>query len=188
MINRIKGALFLDVGTFEEIEHDESATGQAALVAIIASILAALGISFGSTMLQTPGVAQSGSPLSNFLIVAVWAVVAWLLWSAVTYFIGTKVFDGDATYGEMLRVTGFGFAPAAFMIFSAIPCIGFAISLLVMVWSLGAVFIAARSGLDLSFGKTLVTVLIGWIVYAIGMGIIFSLILGVTGQLQSLTG
>ncbi len=187
MINRIKGALLLDVDTFEEIEHDESATGQAAIVVIIASILAAMGISFGPVIFQTaaPG---SGSAIVNFLIIAVWAIVAWLIWAAMTYFVGTRIFHGDATYGEMLRVTGFSLAPAAFLILSSIPCIGFAIALIVFVWSLGAVFIAVRSGLDLDFGKTLITVIVGWILYAIGMGIIFSLVLGVSSQIQSILG
>ncbi|MDX1414187.1 MAG: YIP1 family protein [Candidatus Promineifilaceae bacterium] len=187
MINRIKGALLLDEVVFEEIEHDDSATGQAAVVVIIAAVLGALGVGFGSNLLQT-AMPSSGSAIVNFIIIVVWAIVAWLVWSGVTYFIGTRLFHGEATYGEMLRVTGFGFAPIAFMILSAIPCIGFAISLLVMVWSLGAVFIAVRSGLDLSFGNALVTVLIGWVVYAIGMGIILSLVFGVSNQILSITG
>lgn len=187
MIDRIKGALLLDEETFEEIEHDESANGQAAVVVVASAILAAAGVSIGSNLLQT-SLPESASVIVNFLIVAVWAIVGWLIWSAVTYIIGTKIFDGEATYGEMLRVTGFGFAPAAFMILSAIPCIGFAISLLVMVWSLGAVFVAVRSGLDLGFGKTLITVIAGWIVYSIGIGIIFSLVFGVSSQLQLLSG
>ena len=97
------------------------------------------------------------------------------MWSAVTYFIGTKIFHGQATYGEMLRVTGFAFAPMAFLILSAIPCIGLAISLVASVWALGAVFIGVREGLDLDFGRTLITVIVGWFVYAIGMGILFTL-------------
>ena len=178
MINRIKGVLYLDEDTFEEIEHDENATGQAALVVIVASLLGALGISFGPAVLQAvkPG---TGSAIVNFFVIVIWSVVAWLLWAAVTYIIGTKIFHGDATYGEMLRVTGFAFAPLALMIFSAIPCIGLAIALVVIVWSFGAVFIAVRSGLDLDFARTLATVFIGWFLYAIGMGIIFSFFIGV---------
>ncbi len=187
MINRIKGVLSLDIYTFEEIEHDENATGQAALVAIVASLLAALGISFGPALIQTQTASSnSGSPVVNFLIITVWAIVAWLIWAGVTYFVGTKIFHGEATYGEMLRVTGYSFAPMAFLIFSAIPCVGLAIALLVFVWSLGAVFMAVRAGLDLDFGRTLVTVIIGWVLYAIGMGIIFSLVLGVASQIPSL--
>jgi hypothetical protein len=111
-----------------------------------------------------------------FLGIAIWSIVAWLVWAAVTYIIGAKIFPGEATYGEMLRVTGFAYAPVAFMILGVIPCIGFAISLLVMVWSLAAVFVGVREGLDLGFGRTLVTVIIGWFVYGIGMGILGSIL------------
>ncbi|MHC4373912.1 MAG: YIP1 family protein [Planctomycetota bacterium] len=174
MVSRIKGILLLDQDTFREVEHDEKATGQAALIVIVASILSALGVSFGPVIFQ-PGVGTAVSPLFKFLGIAFWAVVAWFVWSAVTYFIGTRIFHGEATYGEMLRVTGFAFAPMAFMILSAIPCIGLAIALVVSVWALGAVLMGVREGLDLDFGRTLVTVIVGWFLYAIGMGILCSI-------------
>ena len=43
MINRIKGVLLLDPAAFKEVEHDEKATGQAALIVVVVSILAAIG-------------------------------------------------------------------------------------------------------------------------------------------------
>ena len=173
MINRIKGVLLLDSAVFEEVEHDEKATGQAALIVIVASILAAVGASSGPFI--TRGI---NSGLVVFLGIVFWSILAWLVWAAATYFIGAKIFHGKATYGEMLRVTGFAYAPLAFMVLGAIPCVGFAISLVVSVWALAAVFVGVREGLDLDFGRTLVTVIVGWFIYAIGMGIlvfIFSL-------------
>lgn len=181
MINRIKGVLLLESETFDEIEHDSGATGQAALVVIISSILAAIGAASGPLVAtlqlqQSPFSLGSGSPLLVFLGIAIWSVLAWLVWAAATYIIGAKIFPGEATYGEMLRVTGFAFAPVAFMILGVIPCIGFALSLLVMVWSLAAIFVGVREGLDLGFGRTLVTVIIGWFIYGIGMGILGSIL------------
>ena len=66
MINRIKGVLFLDSEAFKEVEHDEKATGQAALIVIVASILAALGVGFGPVIFN-PGVAPTVSPILKFL-------------------------------------------------------------------------------------------------------------------------
>ena len=43
MINRIVGVLKLDVPTYEEIEHDEGATQQAAIIVLIVAIIAAVG-------------------------------------------------------------------------------------------------------------------------------------------------
>jgi hypothetical protein len=179
MINRIKGVLFLDSAAFKEVEHDEKATGQAALIVVAASILAAIGASsgpfFSSLALgNNPWIVDfgSGSALIIFLGVIFWSILAWLIWAAATYFMGSKIYHGKATYGEMLRVTGFAYAPLAFMILGAIPCIGFAISLVVSVWALAAVFVGVREGLDLNFSRTLVTVIVGWFIYSIGMGIL----------------
>ena len=179
MINRIKGILFLDAAVFEEVEHDEKATGQAAIIVVVSSILAAIGASSGPfftsmALGHKPWIFSfgSGSVLTIFLWIVFWSILAWLVWAAATYFIGTKIFHGKATYGEMLRVTGFAYAPLAFLILGAIPCVGFAISMVVSVWALAAVFIGVREGLDLNFGRTLVTVIVGWVIYLIGMGIL----------------
>lgn len=174
MINRIKGVLFLDSDAFKEVEHDEKATGQAALIVIVASILAALGVGFGH-IIFSPGAALTVSPIVKFLGVAFWGLVAWLVWSTVTYFVGTKIFHGQATFGGMLRVVGFAYAPLAFLLLSLIPVIGLFIAFLASAWAFAAVFIAVREGLDLDFGPTLATVFVGWFIYAIGMGILFSL-------------
>jgi hypothetical protein len=177
MVNRIKGVLLLESATFSEVEHDTGATGQAALIVIVSSILAAIGAASGPflgmlALGQSPWSLGEGSPLLILLGITFWSIIAWLVWAAATYIVGAKIFPGDATYGEMLRVTGFAYAPLAFMVLGAIPCIGFAISLIVTVWALAAVFVGVREGLDLGFGRTLVTVIVGWLIYGIGLGIL----------------
>jgi hypothetical protein len=63
--------------------------------------------------------------------------------------------------GEMLRVIGFSFAPQVISIIPFIgPCIG-------LIWTLLAGFVAVRQGLDLTTGKAIATILIGFIVYVI---------------------
>jgi hypothetical protein len=179
MISRIKGILLLDGAVFREVEHDSRANGQAALVVIVSSFLAAIGASFdplvgalasgGSPWDLNPG---SGSALLVFAGITIWSIVAWFVWSAATYLVGAKIFSGKATFGQMLRLIGFAYAPLAFLILSLIPCIGFAISLVVTVWSLAAVFVAVQEGLELSFGATLATVLAGWLLFSTGMVIL----------------
>lgn len=181
MIDRIRGALLLDQATFSEVENDAGANGQAAFIVIIASIMAAIGSAsdpFTASIAagRNPFSFGQGSALLAFVGIALWSIVAWLVWAAVTYFVGTKIFHGDATYGEMMRVTGFAYAPVAFMILGVIPCIGFALSLIVLVWALAAVIVGVREGLDLDFGRTLVTVILGWLVFGIGMGLIGALL------------
>lgn len=181
MLNRIIGVLKLDVNTFEEIEHDESATGQAAIIVAVVAILSAIGGFFGARsgnavfqQLQQrlgdfagdvpapaiPTISPVGAAINAFIA----AFIAWLVWSFLTYLIGTNLFKGRATVGEMLRVLGFAQAPQLLRLFSFIPCLGAIISLVAVIWSLIAGFIAIRQGLDLDNGKTAVTIIVSWLV------------------------
>ena len=77
----------------------------------------------------------------------------------MTWFVGTRLFKGQADLGEMLRVIGFAYLP---MLLSIIPCIGGVIGIL---WTLTAGFIAIRQGLDLDNMKAFLTVLVGAVFY-----------------------
>lgn len=157
MFQRIIGVLMLNVNTFEEIEHDQSATGQAAIVVAIVAVLSGIGSGLGASFNPEAG----GGFLSNFIASFVVTFIGWVLWSAVTYLVGTSLFQGQADMGEMLRVIGFAFAP---QVLAIIPCIGWLVGL---IWSLLAGFVAVRQGLDLTTGKALATILIGFVVYAV---------------------
>lgn len=163
--NRILGVLSVDPSVFEEVEHDHSLTGQAALVVAVSSVLSAIGGGFLSSNVTT-----------GFISMLVWGFVSWVLFAAITYFIGTKLYHGDATMGQMLRVIGFAYAPAAFYILSLIPLVGLMIYMLVTAWLYYTIFIAVRAGLDLENGQVFWTVLAGYIVYLIGLGVVLSFI------------
>lgn len=117
-----------------------------------------------------------------FLAALFSAFIGWLVWSAVTYFVGTTLFKGEATLGEMLRVIGFAQAPLILNILSFIPCVGPVISLLAWLFSLYTGFLAIQEGLDLDTGKTLATVAIGWVVAFI-INLVIRMIFGGLGVL-----
>lgn len=150
MLDRIIGVLKLDVNTYEEIEADEGATGQAAIVVSIVAILGGLiggGIS----------AALGGSFIGSFLSTLLNAYIGWLVWAGVTYFVGTSFFGGQATMGEMLRVIGYAQAPGILRI---IPVCGGFIG---WIWSIATGFIAVRQGLDIDNTKAILTIIIGWV-------------------------
>jgi hypothetical protein len=154
-IRRIIGVFKLDPRTFEEVEHDRGATGQAALVVSIVALLTATGNSALSAI--------SGSGfLETFILTLLWTFVGWFVWSAITYFIGVNLFAGRADLGEMLRVIGFASAPLSLGI---IPCIG---GIAGALWTAAAAYVAIRAGLDLDSGRAFLTMVIGFIVYALG--------------------
>lgn len=170
MINRIIGVFKLNINTFEEIEHDEAALSQAAIVVALVALLSGIGSGLGASMSQ-------GSFFGSFIGTLIWAFVGWLLWSAVSYFVGTKLFGGQATLNEMLRVIGYAQAP---QLLGIIPCLG---GLVGMIWALIAGFIAIRQGLDLDNTKAFLTVLVGFVVLVIGYALI-GLVLSPFGALM----
>lgn len=169
MFSRIGGVFRLDSNTFEEIEHDPDATVQAVLVVIVVALIAATGSGFGALIFED-------GFFSSFVSQLLSVMVGWVVWSVVTWFVGVNLFGGQADIGEMLRVIGFAYAP---QVLGIIPCIGWLIGI---IWSLVAIFIAMRQGLDLDNTKTFLTIVVGLIGYIVVM-LVFNLILGTTGAL-----
>jgi len=84
IVDRMKGAAMLDVATFEEVEHDEQATGQAAVTYVIGAKLLG-GVATWGELLRTIGFAQSPGVLMIFGIIPILGgivrvvVLIWLL-------------------------------------------------------------------------------------------------------------
>ena len=148
VFDRMRGAATLDVATYEEVEHDEKATGQAAVVVIIVAICSAIGAVW------------RGGP--SIIAAPITAILGWLLWAAVTYVIGDKLLGGTATWGELLRTIGFAQAPGVLMIFGIVPILGGLVRAVVAVWLLVTGVVAIRQALDFSTGKALITAILGW--------------------------
>jgi len=183
MLERIIGVFKLDTKVFQDIEQDQTATRQAAIVVAIVAALSVVGVLIGGLVGAVSGAGSGlGNTLLQIALTFVMAFVNWIIWSAVTYFVGTRLFGGQADLGEMLRVIGFAQAPQMLQI---IPCIG---GLVGWIWSLVASFFAIREGLDFDTGKAIGTVVIGWIVVLV-VNIILGSVLGIgTLGLGALTG
>jgi hypothetical protein len=166
LVDRVIGVFKLDVDVFEEIEHDPEATIQAAMIVGIVALMGAIGSGIGAIL-------GDGSFVGSFFSSLAWAFIGWFLWSAVTYYVGTSLFNGQATIDEMLRVIGFAYAP---QILAIIPCLGWIVG---WIWSLIAGFIAVRQGLDLDDTNACLTIIVGFILYMIGFAILGMLGVGV---------
>lgn len=154
--DRMIGAATLDVATFEEVEHDESATVQAAgVVALVAAANAAASLSAGPIgMLRAAGGELIGVGL----------------WCAITFFIGTRLFGGTATVGEVFRTVGFALSPRILVVVTMLPLIGglfWILSPILAIWVLVSVVIGVRQALDVSTGKAAMASLLGAVAYAI---------------------
>ena len=169
LFNRIIRAAMLDVTLYEEVEADETATTQAILVVVISSVCSGIGTAM-SEALSGRGLGGIGLGLIGGLFSS---LIAWLIWSFITYIIGTKVFGGLASFNELLRTIGFSNSPGILSILSFIPILGGLISFAVWVWGLAAMVIAVRQALDFTTGRAILTCVVGWIV-----AIVFLVIVG----------
>lgn len=167
LTERMRGAALLQIDVYEEVEHDTTATPQAAVVVGIVAVAMAIG-----------GLAAGAGGLFSGLI---GAYVGWLLWSALTYLIGDKLLGGTATWGELLRTLGFAQSPGVLYVLAVIPVLGRLVAFVVAIWMLVCGIIAIRQALDFSTGKAVLTAILGWAVAVVSvlvLGILFGAPLG----------
>jgi hypothetical protein len=146
----------LDSNLFEEVEADLGATSQAATVVGIVALCSGLGQ--GITLAMA---GQTTQAVLAFIGGIVMSFVGWIAWSYITYWIGTSMFKGQATPGELLRTIGFAQTPGVLGVLAFIPILGGIVSLVVFVWMIVAGVIALRQALDLSTGQAVITAIIG---------------------------
>lgn len=173
---RLIGAARLDAATYEEVEADRSATGQALVAVVLASLAAGVGAS------------GQDAGLLAAVIAAVGALLGWFIWALVVWFVGTRVLPEPQTQsdvGELLRTTGFAAAPGLVRVIGILPFLAVPVAVVVAFWMLAAMVVAVRQALDYSgTGRALVVCGIGLLAYLgvnVAIGVVF-------GAIQALLG
>jgi hypothetical protein len=177
LTNRIIGALTFRRGVYAEVEADKTFTATAWTLVVIFALLNQLG-SYTSQSIFDWLVAAGISVLTaigGFAIAA--AVISW---------VGRRSFNAEVTFNQLVRTMGLASIWTAVGVLGVIAALSDALSFilgpviviswvaLVMAW-----FVAVHEALDLTWGKTIVTVMIGFIPWAIIMslsGVILSLL------------
>lgn len=167
MVERMIRAAQLDKNVFSELEQDLSASGQALLVVIIASLATGIGNGIRLTLSGHPGLALAG-----IITGVIMAVLGFAVYVTLVYIIGTRMFGGTATPGEVLRTLGFAYTPQVLGIFSFIPFLGGLVGFIGTIWSWVAGVIAVREALDVDTGKAILTIIIAAIVVLIVLAIV----------------
>jgi hypothetical protein len=167
LVDRMVRAAKLDVRVFEEVEGDRGSQMQALGVVVLSSIAFGIG---------------TGAGIGGLVIGTIAGVIGWYLWAFITYIIGTRLLPEPTTrsdHGELLRTMGFANAPGVVSILGIIPGLrGIAIGV-AQVWMLVAAIVAIRSALDYqSTWRAIAVVVIGWIVRAVLLFLIVSLLGG----------
>ncbi len=164
---RMIRAAKLDAQLYEEVEADRGAMGQATAVVILSAVAAGIG-----------SMSQGG--IGGILVLTLAALVSWYVWAFLTYLIGTRLLPEPATradLGELLRTIGFSSSPGLIRLLGIIPGLTEIVFYVAGVWMLTAMVIAVRQALDYTSTLRAVGVcLIGWIIQAILLGIVLSML------------
>jgi hypothetical protein len=168
-VMRLIGALALDPLTYEEVEADRSATGQALLVVVLSSVGAGIGArGLGSGSLPT------------MVFISALSLIAWAAWALLTYQIGVRLMpeaDTRADIGELLRTIGFSATPGMLRIFGIVPGAAIPAFAVTALWMLVAMIVAVRQALDYkSTARALAVCGLGWVLavaIAVGLGLVF---------------
>jgi Yip1 domain len=165
-VERMIGAAKLEVATYEEVEADQNALGQAIGVVVLSAVASGIG--------------ALGGGVSGLLTGIVAALVGWFVWAGIIFLVGTKVLPEPQTkadLGQLLRTMGFAASPGVFNVLGIIPLFGWIVRFAVMIWQLIAMVIAVRAALDYQNAvKAVLVCLIGWVAYVAAVFILGSVL------------
>lgn len=164
---RIIGALTFRRGVYAEVEADKTFTATAWFLVVIFALLNQLGSYASQSMfdwLVSTGIGVL-TALAGFAIAA--AVINW---------VGRGSFRAEVTFDELVRTMGLASVWTAVGVLGVIAASSDALScilgpVIVVSWIalVFAWFVAVHEALDLTWGKTIITVMIGFIPWAIIM-------------------
>lgn len=164
MIQRMLGAALFNAHTYEEIEADQTALGQALAVVILVTVCGAIG---GLVSDILAGASFLGIILGLCFGLA-FGIVRWALWVTVIFMVGGSLLRTSSTqisWSEMGRVLGFAYTPGVLTIFSWVPGIGWLISVAAFFWTLAAAIMAVRQAMDFEgTGRAILVVVIAGII------------------------
>jgi hypothetical protein len=171
---RVIGAMRLQASTFEEVEHDATATTQAAIV------VAAVGLANGLAWVWYGGI-------SGILTNPIIQLLGWAISSFVLLIVGTKLFPGkntDADMGQMLRTLGFSQSAGLFGVLGIVPVVGWLVVPVVWIWMIVASVVAVRQALDYDDTiKAVIVCLVAWVIMFIVTMVAGLMGIGVSGGL-----
>ena len=161
---RFFGALRLDPRTYEEIERDPAALGQAAGVVALAALAAGIGD-------------PQGADGAVALVGLAGALLGWLMIAALIWIVGVGCMKHRSTYPALLRASGFASAPEIALPLGLLPLAGPIALNVACLWALAAYVVAVRQTLGVGTARAV------WV-----CGLAFGLALLLTALLGRLAG
>ena len=178
LTERIMGAFTFRKGIYAEVEQDSSFTSTAWLLVAVVAFLNQIG-------------ANASGEFFGWLVGAVvgtiFAVIGFAVGAFVISWVGKTFFNADVTFEEMVRTLGLayvwnivGFIGILSAFSTALSCVLAPVMIVAAIAMAVAWFVAAKEALDLEWGQTIITVILGWSALMIIMAI-SGVVLGIMG-------
>ena len=161
-------ALALDGSFYEHASN----TPKNQRIALTIVILAAFSHVLGSALILLINRATLPILVLALVIDGLSVVGGYYFWTLTIWKIGQWLKRHSLTYGDLLIPIGFAYAPQVLNFLTLIPFLGRPIELLLSVWSLLAVIVAVRQGLDITTRWAMVICLVGWPLIQVAIGLV----------------
>jgi Yip1 domain len=178
LTERIMGAFSFRKGVYAEVEGDASFTSTAWILVAVVAFLNQLGANASGEFVKW---------IVSAVIGTVFAVIGFAVGAFVISWVGKSLFKADVTFEEMVRTLGLayvwnvvGFIGVLSAFSGALSCVTAPVVLIASIAMVVAWFIAAKEALDLEWGQTIITVIVGWIALFV-ISLISGVVLGIMG-------
>lgn len=156
LLRRMVRAARIESQLYEEVEAEPRSIAQALVVVLLACLAGSLGSHL------------AGRPPFIVMTDLLEPLVLWLAGGAFTYMVGATFFRGPHTvtsYTEVLRTTGFAWAPGLLRFAVVIPdaTLGFGLTVVGDLWALVAGIVAVRQALDFTTLRAIGTFGASWV-------------------------
>ncbi len=181
LMERIIAALTFRREVYAEVEHDTAFTTTAWMLVAAVAFIGQIGQRAGAVTGDLAG------GLLNWVIGSVvgtiFAVIGFAVAAFITNAVGRALFQAEVTFEELVRTMGLAYVwrivgvigiVAAFS--PTLGCVLAPIGFIASILGFASTLIAVKEALDLEWGPTIITVIVGWIVqFLIDLAAVFLL-------------
>ncbi|HEY9614576.1 hypothetical protein [Allocoleopsis sp.] len=164
----LRKALALDGDFYEHAQNTSKNQGIARTIVILAAVSHALG----SAVILVINRATLPILVFSLVLDALSVVAGYYFWTLTIWKIGQWLKRDSLTYRDLLIPIGFAYAPQVLNFLTLIPLLGRPVELVLAIWSLLAVIVAVRQGLDIQTRWAALICLVGWPLVQVAIGFV----------------
>ncbi|MCL0028750.1 YIP1 family protein [Dehalococcoidia bacterium] len=162
MLRLAARAAFFDGSVFTEIVEQPEYMFRALGVVLVAAVAFGLGI---RTLIDVAAATDNPIDTNYRMVVAMSTIItSWAIWTVLAWLIGSKLFQGSATYRALLRALGLCYGPMVLWMFVNLPVpVGPLLSMWAHIWTMMVGVLAVQRTQDFAWWKAIMSAAIGWL-------------------------